>query len=107
MFVHVQKEHFEIVVVENRKLLFYNTFNYNTKEDFIYYILFTAEQLALDPETFPLYLLGKIDEGDPFYTMVYTYVRNVFFGVHYSQLSSEENEKTPESHKNIVLLNSV
>ena len=106
MFVHVQKEHFEIVVVKDQKLLLYNTFDYTTKEDFIYYILFTAEQLALDPEIFPLYLLGEVDNEDPLYTMAYTYVRNVFFGTPHGQLSVTAEEKAPETHKNIILLSS-
>ena len=106
MFVHIQKEHFEIVVVKNRKLILYNTFTYTTKEDFIYYILFTAEQLALDPDTFPLYLLGDIDKENAFYDILYTYVRNVFFGQHYCPFAFKENVKQPRPHTDMILLNS-
>jgi len=45
MYLNIEETHFEIIVVENNKLKFYNRFEYNTKEDFIYYLLFTAEQL--------------------------------------------------------------
>lgn len=76
MFVHVSDTHFEIVVIQNQKLQLYNTFEYKTPEDFIYYILFTAEQLQLNPENFKLELLGKITEGDGLYTIAYKYVRN-------------------------------
>lgn len=79
MFVHVNNGHFEIIVIENRKLQFYNSFDYKTPEDFIYYILFTAEQLHLNPELFSIDLLGNINEDDPLYSMVYSYVRNVNF----------------------------
>ncbi|MFM2230546.1 MAG: hypothetical protein RL607_1804 [Bacteroidota bacterium] len=77
MYVHVSSGHFEIIVIEQRKLQFYNSFEFKTPEDFIYYILFTAEQLQLNPESFELDLLGNISEDDPLYTMVYTYVRHV------------------------------
>ncbi|RAR73922.1 DUF3822 family protein [Flavobacterium aciduliphilum] len=77
MFVHVCENHFEIVVVQNQNLVFFNSFEYKTPEDFIYYILFTAEQLQLNPEHFALELLGSISEGDPIYNRVYTYVRHV------------------------------
>ena len=77
MFVHVSDTHFEIVVIQNQKLQLYNSFDYKTAEDFIYYILFTAEQLQLNPENFKLELLGKITEADSLYSMVYKYVRNV------------------------------
>jgi hypothetical protein len=76
MFVHVSDTHFEIVVIQNQKLQLYNTFEYKTPEDFIYYILFTAEQLFLNPENFKLELLGKIAEGDALYDIAYKYVRN-------------------------------
>jgi hypothetical protein len=76
MFVHVSDTHFEIVIIQNQKLQLYNTFEYKTPEDFIYYILFTAEQLQLNPENFKLELLGKISEGDALYDMAFKYIRN-------------------------------
>lgn len=76
MFVHVSDTHFEIVVIQNQKLELYNSFDYKTPEDFIYYILFTAEQLQLNPESFKLELLGKIDAESPLYNIAYKYVRN-------------------------------
>lgn len=76
MFVHVSDTHFEIVVIQNQKLQLYNTFEYKTSEDFIYYILFTAEQLHLNPESFRLEILGKIAEGDALYNIAFKYVRN-------------------------------
>ncbi|MEZ4797657.1 MAG: DUF3822 family protein [Flavobacteriaceae bacterium] len=77
MYVNVSKNHFEIVVVKGNSLILYNTFEYKTKEDFIYYILFTSEQLELNPEEFPLILVGNISENDELYNMAYTYIRHV------------------------------
>lgn len=79
MFVYCSETHFEIIVVQNQKLLFYNSFEYKTKEDFLYYILFTAEQLQLNPELFKLEFLGNIDQKSPLYEITYKYVRNVSF----------------------------
>lgn len=76
MFVHVSDTHFEIVVIQNQKLELYNSFDYKTPEDFIYYLLFTAEQLLLNPESFKLELLGKIDSESSLYQIAYKYVRN-------------------------------
>jgi hypothetical protein len=76
MFVHVSETHFEIVVLQNQKLELYNSFEYKTPEDFIYYILFTAEQLHLNPENFKLELLGSITEESPLFKIAYKYVRN-------------------------------
>lgn len=77
MFVHVSESHFEIVVIHNQKLELYNSFEYKTPEDFLYYILFTAEQLHLNPENFPLEFLGAIDEEHSLYKIAYKYIRNI------------------------------
>lgn len=77
MFVHINTGHFEIIVVQNQKLLLFNSFDYNTPEDFLYYILFTAEQLNLNPENFPLELIGNIDTESDYYKIAYKYIRNV------------------------------
>ncbi|OIQ16946.1 MAG: hypothetical protein BM557_09385 [Flavobacterium sp. MedPE-SWcel] len=79
VFVHMQKTHFEIVVVQNQKLLLYNSFEYNISEDFLYYLLFTMEQLLLNPETVKVVLLGEINKTNPCYTLAYTYIRNISF----------------------------
>ena len=78
-FVNVAKSHFEITVSNNKKLLFFNTFNYATKEDFIYYILFVIEQLKLDPELVDLQFLGEINKESELYQIVYKYVKNVSY----------------------------
>ncbi|WP_396195471.1 DUF3822 family protein [Flavobacterium sp.] len=103
MFVHVSDSHFEIVIVQNQKLLLFNTFDYKTPEDFIYYILFTAEQLQLNPESFKLELLGKIFEGDLLYDIAYQYVRNVSL----FEVSSIQNQFTEaENREHFILLHS-
>ncbi|KGO94749.1 DUF3822 family protein [Flavobacterium subsaxonicum] len=77
VFVHVQDSHFEIVVVKSQKLLLYNSFEYSSAEDFLYYLLFTLEQLLLNPETVTVWLLGKVSQNSPIFTLAYTYIRNV------------------------------
>lgn len=79
VYVHVAPSHFEIVVVQNKKLQLYNSFDYQNADDFLYFILFTAEQLHLNPDDLTLVLLGHIQEGDTLYEKLYTYVRNISF----------------------------
>jgi len=79
MYVNVSKSSFDIVVLENRKLIFSNSFSYATKEDFIYYILFTAEQIQLNTEEFQLYFMGEIEVESEIYKIAYTYIKNIFF----------------------------
>jgi len=77
MYVHVAKTHFEIIVTDKNSLVLYNSFDYTSKEDFIYYILFTAEQLRLNPESIELILLGNISKNDALFNMAFKYVRNI------------------------------
>ena len=105
MFVHKNETHFEIVVVQNQKLLLFNAFDYKMPEDFIYYILFTAEQLNLNPENFKLELLGMIQENDDFYKIAYKYIRNVsLFDVNDLRWNNYFSEA--ENRQHFILFNS-
>ena len=103
MFVNVSKTTLDIVVIENNKLLLFNTFSYHSQEDFIYYILFIAEQLKLDTNEFPLYFTGKIDKQTARYKITYKYVKNVYFLESTNPIFSEFKIA---SHTNFILLGS-
>ncbi|WP_245912093.1 DUF3822 family protein [Flagellimonas meridianipacifica] len=75
-YVQVAEREMEIVVISEKKLLFYNYFEHKTKEDFLYYLLFTLEQLELGTENIQLRLFGQIEEGDERYQLCHTYVKN-------------------------------
>ncbi len=80
LFVHIQPTHFEAVVIEGKSLIFYNTFNHHTAEDFIYYLLFVCEQLQLNPENIEVVLFGEIEKGADIYSITQKYIRNLKFG---------------------------
>ncbi|MHB1146492.1 MAG: DUF3822 family protein [Lutibacter sp.] len=101
-FVNVTGQHFEIVVIKNKKLALFNFFSFSTKEDFIYYILFSAEQLNLNPEEFELILMGDIEEESELYSIAYQYIRNIKFYVP-NNAALQLNEIT--SHSHFTLLN--
>lgn len=97
IFVHFNKHHFEIVVVQNQNLLLFNCFEYKTPEDFVYYLLFAAEQLNLNPESFKLELLGDISDSSEFFKLAYKYIRNVALydtdDMHHNDFSATDNRK--------------
>ena len=101
-FVNISQSLFDIVVLKDSQILFYNIFEYQTKEDFIYYILFTLEQLELSSEETNISLTGNIDEHSELYKILYTYVRNVsFFN---SKNSIFNNQAEIDRHSNFILL---
>ncbi|WP_232734728.1 DUF3822 family protein [Polaribacter sp. ALD11] len=103
MFVNVSKATLDIVVLENDKLVLSNTFSYNSKEDFIYYILFVAEQLNIDTKEFPLYFMGEITLNSAIYKTTYKYIKNVYF---FESSNSIFSELSIPSHSNFILLGS-
>ena len=105
VFVHFDDQKFDIVVVQNQKLLLFNTFEIQTKEDFIYYLLFTAEQLQLNPENFKLQLLGNIVEESAFYDIAYRYVRHVSL-LDVSDLQRNNTLSKAENLKHFILFQS-
>jgi hypothetical protein len=105
VYVHFTNSKFEIVVVQNQKLLLFNSFEYKTTTDFIYYLLFTAEQLNLNPEQFNLQLLGALTEESEYFKIAHTYVRNVSL-LTVSDLQLTNNLTTTEILKHFILLQS-
>lgn len=77
IFIHVDRNRMYVVAISNNKLQLYNSFSFKTREDFLYYLLFAAEQLDMDPENFELVLSGDIDKNSELYDMAYTYVRKI------------------------------
>jgi len=77
MFVQLHKDQMDVLVTSGKQIQLFNSFTYTTPEDFIYYILFIAEQLQLNPEIIPLQLSGWVSKEDAFFDMAYTYIRNV------------------------------
>jgi len=79
IYLSVQNKHFEIAILEGRKLKFYNGYSYQSAEDLIYYLLFACEQLDLNPDQIPLVISGEIEEESEVYKFLYKYIRNISF----------------------------
>ncbi|KPM30413.1 Hypothetical protein I595_3434 [Croceitalea dokdonensis DOKDO 023] len=76
-YAHFSERNFEIAVYQQKKLQLYNQFQYTTKEDVLYYLLFVYEQLQLDVEEVKLKLFGLVEEDDVIFDICYTYFRKV------------------------------
>ena len=79
VFVHVQDFREDIVVIADGKLLLFNSFNFQSPEDFLYFILLTFDRLSLNRELVPLRLLGEVEEGSAIFASCYKYIRDVAF----------------------------
>lgn len=104
IYVHICKNHFEIIILEHSTLKLYNTFKYNNPEDFLYYILFVIEQLNYNTETVIVELLGNISENDDIYSIAHKYIRHLHI------MTNQNNYKIATyadiSQSNFVITNS-
>ncbi|WP_230401640.1 DUF3822 family protein [Hanstruepera ponticola] len=104
VYVHVEHSQFNIVAISKGNLILYNSFEYNTKEDLIYYLLFTLEQLGLNPESIDVILLGDIKLNDNVYDIIYKYIRHVSFGTRFDDYKFKNEPAS--NHSNFPLIHS-
>lgn len=78
-FINVAKHQLDLIYLQNSEITLFNSFLYKTKEDFIYYILYTMEQLEIDPNDQSVTLIGDISKESPLFDILYHYVRHVNF----------------------------
>lgn len=79
VFTNIRPSYFDIIIIEDKQLIYYNAFRYRTKEDLIYFLIFTLEQLKLNPEIIDLVLLGEINKSSNYYEILFNYIRNISF----------------------------
>ena len=101
LYINIQKTHFELIALDGNSFKLFNRFEYKTREDFIYYILFTSEQLDFNPENFKCILLGAIEDNDDLFSIAYKYIRHVSL-LPISNMRYNQNNST----QNFTLLNS-
>jgi len=94
IYLNIQYERFDILYLKDKKLHFFNSFKYQTVEDFIYYLLYVIEQLELDREEIPAILYGEFEQKSSLYDILYKYIRNVRLGerplnINYSNVLTE------------------
>lgn len=77
LFIQINSNFFQLVVVQNQKLLFFNSFDFLTETDFIYHVLFTLEQLNLNAETVETNLIGEISKDHEIFKIAFKYIRNI------------------------------
>jgi hypothetical protein len=80
-FVNARNSFLDIVILDGRKLLYFNTFGYRSNEDFIYFVIFVLEQLQINPEEIELILSGTIEKNSKLFETIYKYIRDVSFQV--------------------------
>ena len=67
IYLHLQKNHFELYIFHGNALVLSNRFPHDGVETFMYYLFFVIETLGLDQEEYELNFLGKFDRYKSYY----------------------------------------
>jgi len=78
VYVCVRNRDFDMVVMRD-KLLFFNNFKFNTKGDFVYFLLFAMEQFGLSGQDTPVVFTGLILPSSEIIDLCGRYVRDIRF----------------------------
>ncbi len=76
-FLYFGNHHFTMVITANGSLKFCNRFAYKTAQDLVYYVLFTMNELGIEPDEIILRLNGNITEQSEDFELLNQYLPNV------------------------------
>jgi hypothetical protein len=77
VYAYVQDYSFDVILIKDFKLHFYNTFNFQNTDEFLYFVLAVYNQNELNRELIPLRLFGEIEKGSSIFNAIYEFVRDV------------------------------
>lgn len=80
VIVRVDQKLADMAVIKNEKLTFHNTYQFSTPEDFLYYLIGTAQQQGIDIEKDQFILLGNVYESGGVFHLLSQYLPNLNFG---------------------------
>jgi len=78
MFLYLKESFVNIIITKNEKLLFQNKFEYKTKEDLLFYVLFCIQQNNMSNEEIKTIVFGNIKKEE--FNILYDYIRNIEYG---------------------------
>lgn len=79
IFVNVRNRNFDMLIKKDGKLLFFNNFKFNTKEDFAYFLLFAMEQNGFSGKETPVCFSGLIQPASDVIDLCGRYLKDIRF----------------------------
>ena len=96
MFLFLKDSYINIVVTKGDSLIFQNKFEYQTKEDLLFYVLFSIQQLNFSNEEINTVIYGNISKEE--YNILYQYIRNIKFGNKLKDISCSNEFNNIKDH---------
>lgn len=79
IYINLMHQKLEVCILSNGEFIFYNLFETKTKEDFLFYILYTLNQLNISPNSVSLIAFGDLLNSPDYYDTLKKYIRNIAF----------------------------
>jgi hypothetical protein len=79
LYVNVQKDFFDVILIDGDNLVLSNSFCYLNSKDFMYFLMNIYEQLKLNPEINELTFMGQIDYDSDLLIQAKLFVKNINF----------------------------
>ncbi len=70
----------DVAVIKDKSVSFNNSFEYNTPEDFLYYLSNTAQREGINPKTDTIILTGNVYKSGGLYMILRKYFEHIEFG---------------------------
>ena len=105
LWLQIHRETLDIVISENRKLIFVNSFQWQSNEDILYYLLFVCEQIGVNTEKCLLTITGEIIEGSALYIMLFNHFINVQLPSRPNNVSSSFSQDELPFHEYALMYN--
>ena len=94
LYANVQLNYFQILIFKNKKLQYYNNFEFKEKEDILYFTLFVMEQNKINNTKTKLLLLGDINDKSDTFKLLSKFIKNI-------DIIKYENSKKTKNIENI------
>lgn len=78
--VLIRNQYFDVVITQGSDLKLYNSYRFHSSEDIMYYLLFTMEQLQLNPDQVAVRCYGEIEKISSHWMLARKYIRNISLG---------------------------
>lgn len=107
VYLYLNEKKVIITIFNGDKLIFNNSFIYRNKEDLLYYILFTFQQLRISTESIDVTVYGDIEYSDEYFSLIYEYIRNIKLGRRPNQFTFPNEFNSLASHKYFSLFSQI
>ncbi|MEX1189335.1 MAG: DUF3822 family protein [Bacteroidia bacterium] len=79
LHAHVHGFQVDLLGLFEGKPVLFNSYYFQSPEDFLYYVVLAYDQLGFNREMIPLQLMGEIEEGSAIYQICFKFIRTIQF----------------------------